>query len=78
MRPERQQPSSDRGTREREQLATFLAVMLTLTFGGAFAVFLIFITFGLFLWVILISIGIAAFVGLHYLIWGRPKPPRDE
>ncbi len=71
MRPERPQPPNDPTSREREQLATVLAIMLTVFFGGAFVLFLIFVTLGLFLWVILIAAGIAVYVGLHYLIWGR-------
>ena len=78
MRPERPPPLSDPESREREQLATFLAIALTVVIGGAFVAFLIFITFGLFLWVILIAGAIAVFTGVHYLVWGRPKRPKDE
>ena len=78
MRPEQPLPPSDPETRQREQLATFLVVMLTLVFGGAFVAFLIVISFGLFLWVILISGLIALYTGVHYLFWGRPKAPADD
>lgn len=52
--------------------------MLTLVFGGAFVAFLIFISFGLFLWVIVISALIAIYTGINYVIWGRPKKPIDD
>ena len=78
MRPERPPPSNDPESREREQLATFLAVALTVVFGGAFVAFLIFISLGLFLWVIVIGGLIALYTGVHYLIWGPRKNPGDE
>ena len=78
MRPERPPPSNDPETREREQLATFLALALTVVFGGAFVAFLIFISLGLFLWVIVIGGLIALYTGVHYLIWGPRKAPADE
>lgn len=59
-------------------MATFLAVLLTLVFGGGFLLFLIVVTFNLFLWVIGVALAVAAFAGLHYVIWGRPKPPDDD
>lgn len=59
-------------------MATFLAIMLTMMLGGSFVAFLVFITFGLFLWVILISGVIAVFIGVNYLIWGRPKPDDED
>ena len=69
------QPGSDRPddpiSREREQLATMLALMLLITFGGAFVLFLIFVSLGLFLWVIVMGAAIAAYAGVHYLFWGR-------
>lgn len=78
MRPERPPPLNDPGLREREQLATFLVIALTVVFGGAFVAFLIFISLGLFLWVIVISALIALYTGVHYLIWGPRKAPADE
>ena len=78
MRPERPPPLNDPETREREQLATFLAVALSVVFGGAFVAFLVFISLGLFLWVIVISGLIALYTGVHYLIWGPRKAPVDE
>ncbi len=60
-------------SRERDQRATFLAVLLALFFGGGFLVFLVIITFNIFLGVIAVAAGIAAFVGLHYLLWGRKE-----
>lgn len=77
MRPERPLPPNDPTAREREQLATALAFMLMALFGGAFVLFLIFVSLGLFLWVIVIGGVIAAYTGLHYLIWGRPKHRAD-
>src|SRR5262245_8209229 len=61
----------DRISREREQLATMLALMLLVTFGGAFVLFLIFVSLGLFFWVLVMGAVIAAYAGLHYLVWGR-------
>jgi len=74
-RPQRTEPEPD--PTQREQLATFLTIMLTLVFGGAFAAFLVFVSLGLFLWVILISGVIAIFVGIHYLAWGRATQTND-
>ena len=59
-------------------MATFLAIALTVVFGGAFVAFLIFVSLGLFLWVIVISGLIALYTGVHYLIWGPRKAPADE
>jgi hypothetical protein len=78
MRPERPPPLNDPQSREREQLATFLAIALTVVFGGAFVAFLIFVSLGLFLWVIVLSGLIALYTGVHYLIWGPRKAPADE
>ena len=75
MRPERPSPPLDPEARQRDQLATFLVVMLTLVFGGSFVIFLIFVSLGLFLWVIVTAAGIAAFTGFHYLLWGRLLTP---
>ena len=71
MRPERPPPPLDPEARQRDQLATFLVVTLSLLVGGSFVMFLIFVSLGLFLWVIVTAAGIAVFTGLHYLIWGR-------
>jgi hypothetical protein len=82
MRPERPAPLADPTNRQRDQLATFLVGMLSLLFGGSFIVFLIFVSLGLFLWVIVTAAGIAVFTGLHYLVWGRTvrpvQPPNHE
>lgn len=78
MRPERPPPLNDPQSREREQLATFLAIALTVVLGGAFVAFLIFVSLGLFLWVIVLSGLIALYTGVHYLIWGPRKAPADE
>jgi hypothetical protein len=73
-------PTDDPLAREREQLATMLALMLVIMFGGAFIVFLIFISLGLFLWVLVASACIAAYTLLHYAVWGRTSRivDRDE
>jgi len=78
MHPERPPPLNDPGSREREQLATFLVIALTVVFGGAFVAFLIFVSLGLFLWVIVVSALIALYTGVHYVIWGPRKAPADE
>ena len=78
MRPERPLRPNDPASPEREQLATILAFMLLALFGGAFVLFLIFVSLGLFLWVILIAGVIAVYTGVHYLIWGRPKRTKDS
>jgi len=49
----------------------FLAIVLCGLVGIMGLVFLVFVTNGLFAWVVLIAIGMALFGGLHYLIWGR-------
>ena len=71
MRPERPSAPVDPAARERDQLATFLVVMLSLVFGGSFVLFLIFVSLGLFLWVLVSAAGIAVFAAFHYLLWGR-------
>jgi hypothetical protein len=48
-----------------------LSVMLAMLGLGAFLFFLALITGGFFLWVYLITAGIAGFAYLHYLLWGR-------
>ena len=63
--------------RPSDALSTFLAILLALFFGGGFLVFLIVVTFNVFLGVIAVAAGVAVFVGLHYLLWGRQKPPDD-
>jgi hypothetical protein len=63
-------------------MATMLALMLVTVFGGAFVLFLIFVSLGLFLWVLVMSACIAVFAGLHYLAWGRTTRmddgPKDD
>ncbi len=75
MQPERPLPPVDPAARERDQLATFLVVTLSLLFGGSFVLFLIFVSLGLFLWVMVTAAGIAVFAGFHYLLWGRAGSP---
>ena len=52
--------------------------MLAIFFGGGFLLFLVIITFNFFVYVIAAGALIAMFVGVHYLIWGRWKPPGEE
>jgi hypothetical protein len=59
-------------------LATFLAVLLTVLFGGGFLLFLIVVSFNLFLGVMAVAAGVAVFAGVHWVIWGRFKPPDDD
>jgi fatty acid desaturase len=61
-----QHPDSVRGGRE-----TFLAIMLALLLGGGFAFFLILITGGFFLWVLLAVVALAVLGYFHYLFWGK-------
>ncbi len=50
---------------------TFLSIMLVLVLGGAFFMFLNFVSFGLFSYVLLAVLGMT-FVGfLHYVLWGQ-------
>jgi hypothetical protein len=77
MRPSGSEQPDDHISREREQLATMLALMLLITFGGAFVLFLIFVSLGLFFWVLVMGAAIAAYAGLHYLVWGRPSNKAD-
>jgi len=75
----RERPSSpDPVDRQREQLATFLVIALTILIGGSFVLFLIVVSLGLFLWVLVAGALIAVFTGLHYLIWGRSLPRHDS
>ena len=61
--------------REREQLATFLGLLLSLLVGGSFVLFLIFVTLNVFLGVLAVAAATAGFVAIHYLLWGRLEPP---
>lgn len=56
---------------ESRRRATFLAVVLTLFFGGGIVIFLIFITGGFILDVLFIIGGLAALGLVHYFLWGR-------
>jgi hypothetical protein len=80
MNPNSRPPEEpdDPTLREREQLATMLALMLLITFGGAFVLFLIFVSLGLFFWVLVAGAVIAAYSGLHYLIWGWSSKGRQR
>jgi hypothetical protein len=49
---------------------TLLALMLTGLVGGGLLLFLIFITGGFFLYVLLVVLALAALGCLHYLVWG--------
>jgi hypothetical protein len=50
---------------------TYLTLMLA-TMGAAFVLFmLIVITGGLVIYLLAVVAGLAAFAGLHYLLWGR-------
>jgi hypothetical protein len=51
--------------------ASFLGLVLGSLVGLSGLVFLVFVTNGFFAWVVLIAVGIACFIGLHYLLWGR-------
>src|SRR5262249_29474538 len=57
--------------RESRGRSTFVAVVLTLFFGGGIVIFLIFITGGFILDVLLIVGGLVALGLLHYFLWGR-------
>ena len=57
--------------RESRGRSTFVAVVLTLFFGGGIVIFLIFITGGFILDVLLIVGGVVALGLLHYFLWGR-------
>jgi hypothetical protein len=54
--------------RRRETLLTIFFAALA---GGGFLLFLILVTGGFFLYVLLVGGLVAAFGGLHYLLWGR-------
>jgi cyanate permease len=60
-----QQTASDGGR------GAFLALVLGGLAGLTGLVFLVFVTNGFFAWVILIGLGIALFMGLHYILWGK-------
>jgi hypothetical protein len=78
MKPNPVQDPDDPMSREREQLATMLALMLALMFGGGFVLFLIFVSLGLFFWVLVMALCIAVFTGVHYLVWGRTSRKDNE
>lgn len=59
-------PQADRRRRE-----VFLTVLLTLIGGSAAVFFLILITGGLFLWLVLGVSAVAALSLVHYVLWGR-------
>ena len=61
----------DPESRDRERLATFLAIVLALFLGGGFLLFLTVITVNLVLGVLGVAAATAAYVGVHYLLWGR-------
>ncbi|MBY0228272.1 MAG: hypothetical protein K2W96_03215 [Gemmataceae bacterium] len=50
---------------------SLLSVMLALAAAVACAVFLVLLTGGLFLYVVLLSLAILAFGTFHYFVWGR-------
>jgi hypothetical protein len=55
----------------RRRRETFLGLFLAIFFGGGFALFLILVTGGFFLYV-LVAVAVIGLVGsLHYLLWGR-------
>ncbi len=58
---------------EPDSTGGLVAVMLAVLFGGGFVVFLILISFNFFLNVIAVAAAIAAFVALHYFLWGRSQ-----
>jgi hypothetical protein len=62
---------ADGDERESRGRATFLAVVLTIFFGGGIVIFLIFITGGFILDVLLIVGALVALGFLHYFLWGR-------
>jgi hypothetical protein len=51
--------------------AAFLAVVLSVFFGGGAVIFLIFLTGGFFLDVLVIVSGLVLLGLVHYLLWGR-------
>ncbi len=55
----------------REQRGNFLAFMLTGLALMGFLLFLILITGGFFIWVVLGVVGIAALAFLNWILWGR-------
>ncbi len=61
----------DLDERQHTGRATFLAVVLTVIFGGGVTVFLIVITGGFFLDAIVIVGGLVLLGLFHYLLWGR-------
>jgi hypothetical protein len=50
---------------------TFLSIILTLLAAAFFLLVLILISGGFFFYVLEVALGVAAFIGLHYLLWGR-------
>ena len=55
----------------RRRRETFLGLLLAVFLGGGFALFLILVTGGFFLYVLL-AVAVIGMVGwVHYLLWGR-------
>jgi hypothetical protein len=53
------------------QRGTVLATMMTILGGSLFIFFLFLACGGLWIYVLLVAVGMAAFGGLQYLLWGR-------
>jgi hypothetical protein len=56
---------------ERRRRETFLSLFLAVIGGGAIVCFLILITLGYFLWVILGAAALGLLGLFHYLLWGH-------
>jgi|GEM_PF-5737489 hypothetical protein len=75
MNAKPQPPKPDLRPTEPDSASGMVAVMLAVLVGGGFVVFLVLISFNFFLNVIAVAAAIAAFVALHYFLWGRRTPP---
>jgi hypothetical protein len=61
----------ERATSEpRRRHESFLALFLTLFFGAGFFLFLVLVTGGFFLYVLLAIVGIGVAGYVHYIVWG--------
>jgi hypothetical protein len=62
---------------QREALGRSLAVLLTVVFGAPALLCLSVVTLNYLLVVLAVAGGVALFVGLHWLLWGRFLPPKE-
>jgi hypothetical protein len=61
--------------------SAFLSIFLALLVASGVFLFLVVISGGFFFYLLLVMLAVAAFGGLHYLLWGRAmtgQPPAEE